>query len=71
MEGLLPFKFVVSEWEKKTNVKISEKIAEGRYKLRDLVEFLEEERKKARLWFENVMRTKNKMRKIEVLENEV
>ena len=63
-DKLLPFKFDVSEWEKKTNVKISEKIAEGRYKLRDLVEFLEEERKKANWWYENnkKQRLKRKMK---------
>jgi len=46
-DKLLPFKFDVSEWEKKTGIKISDRIKEGRYKLRDLIEILEFARIKA------------------------
>ena len=49
MERLLPFKFIVSEWEKKIGVKIANMMREGRYKLRDLIEFLDSNTMKKKL----------------------
>ena len=63
---LLPFKFIVSEWEKKTGVKIANMMREGQYKLRDLIEYLEFMRVKA--GFDDTMK---KRLKKEVLEIEI
>jgi len=65
-ERLLPFKFIVSEWEKKIGVKIANMMREGRYKLRDLIEYLEFMRVKA--GFDDTMK---KRLKKEVLEIEI
>ena len=66
MERLLPFPFYIREWEKKTGIKIEDKVREGRYKLRDLIELLEFMRVKA--GFDDTMK---KRLKKEVLEIEI